>query len=93
MKIKILTIGLVTAIIYMLLPVVTMASNSDIVISELSMGSSTSATEEFVELYNNSENVISIANWSIYYRSATGTTYSKKLAFRLLLAFNPIVFS
>ena len=89
MKIKILTIGLVTAIIYMLLPVVTMASNSDIVISELSMGSSTSATEEFVELYNNSENVISIANWSIYYRSATGTTYSKKAGFSTTSSIQP----
>jgi hypothetical protein len=81
MKIRILTINLVIAFIYMLLPTTTIASNSDIVISELSMGSSASATEEFVELYNNSENVINIANWSIYYRSSTGTTYSKKVTF------------
>ena len=81
MKIRILTFSLIIAIMYTLQPTATMASNSDIVISELSMGSSTSATEEFVELYNNSENVINIENWSIYYRSATGTAYSKKATF------------
>lgn len=81
MKIITFSIGIITATIYLLLPITAVASNSYVVVSELSMGSATSATEEFVELYNNSDNVISIASWSIYYRSANGSTYSKKAGF------------
>lgn len=70
-------------VVSMLVPIRSFASTapeaeSNVVISEISMGSSSSATEEFIELYNNNDSAISIDNWSIYYRSATGTSYSKK---------------
>ena len=56
-------------------------ASSGVVISELSMGSVTSATEEFVELYNNSTSTVSMSGWSLYYKSATGKTYSKRATF------------
>lgn len=56
-------------------------SPTSVVISELSMGSATSATEEFVELYNNSATTVSMSGWSLYYKSATGTSYSKRATF------------
>ncbi len=56
-------------------------ADSSLVISELSMGSSSSATEEFVELYNNSNAFLNLAGYSIYYRSATGSSYTKKATF------------
>lgn len=54
------------------------AGSSSVVISEISMGSSESASDEFVELYNNSNEDINLAGWAIYYKSSTGKTWSKK---------------
>lgn len=81
MRTRIFIIGLISGIAYIFIPIQTTASTSAVLISEMSMGSSTSATEEFVELYNNSDVAVNITNWSIYYRSATGSTYSKKANF------------
>lgn len=53
-------------------------ASSSLLISEISMGSASSATEEFIELYNNSNASISLNGYSIYYRSATGSNYLKK---------------
>lgn len=76
------TVFVFSALVWvMLLSQKVQAAESGIVISEISMGSSLSATDEFVELYNNSSTPVSVANWSIYYRSATGSTYSKKASF------------
>ncbi|MBI2798539.1 lamin tail domain-containing protein [Candidatus Saccharibacteria bacterium] len=49
-----------------------------VVISELQPGSPTSSGDEFVELYNNTNSDIDISGWSLYYKSATGTSWSKK---------------
>jgi hypothetical protein len=57
-----------------LLPTRVFAASDGIVISEVSMGSEDSASNEFVELYNNSSSAIDISSWSLYYRSATGTS-------------------
>lgn len=82
MKIKIIFLAFLIVLASIVLPQSSSANSfSGIVISELSMGSAASATEEFVELYNNSSTSVSMANWSIYYRSATGTSYSKKASF------------
>ncbi len=89
MKVQLIILGLIISCYSLFLPMQTEASNSDVVISELSMGSATSATEEFVELYNNSDNSITIANWSIYYRSASGTTYSKKASLTVTADIQP----
>jgi len=61
-----------------LLPVKAVATTNGIVISEVSMGSEDSASSEFVELYNNSNSAIDISGWALYYRSATGTSWTKK---------------
>lgn len=47
--------------------------NSGIVISELQTAGATDATEEFVELYNTSEESVNVTGWLLQYRSASGT--------------------
>lgn len=76
MRVKVLFILSVMAIT--LVPVRVFASAGDIVISEISMGSEESASSEFVELYNNSSAAIDISNWGVYYKSATGKTWTKR---------------
>ena len=78
MRVKLLlTLFIVSAA---LLPTRVFAASDGIVISEVSMGSEDSASTEFVELYNNSSSAIDISSWSLYYRSATGTSWTKKAA-------------
>jgi predicted extracellular nuclease len=89
MKTKLLIIGLIVGCIHIIVPTRVLASTPPVLISEMSMGSSNSATEEFVEIYNNSDETISLANWSIYYRSATGSTYSKKASFPTTAVIQP----
>jgi hypothetical protein len=52
------------------------AGASNVVISELQVGVSGSAADEFVELYNPTPAPVDIGGWVLQYRSATGTTYS-----------------
>ncbi len=54
--------------------------STTLVISEVSMGTTSSASDEFVELYNNAKIDVDISNWSIYYKSSTGNTWTKKAA-------------
>lgn len=54
------------------------ADAKPIVISELQPGTQASAGDEFVELYNNTESDLDISGWTLYYKSATGTSWSKK---------------
>lgn len=89
MKIKLFIIGLILVSVHILMPARAIASTSSVLISEMSMGSSNSATEEFVELYNNSDEAINLSNWTIYYRSANGSTYSKKASFSTTAIIQP----
>lgn len=89
MKIRLIIIGLILVSMYIIVPTRSFASTSPVLISEMSMGSNSSATEEFVELYNNSDDAISLSNWSVYYRSATGSTYSKKASFLTTAVIQP----
>lgn len=57
------------------------AATTSVVISEISMGSEDSASEEFVELYNNSQSDLDISDWGIYYKSSSGKTWTKKYTF------------
>jgi hypothetical protein len=57
------------------------ASPAGIVISEVSMGSEDSASDEFVELYNNSPVDINLNGWGMYYKSSTGKTWTKRASF------------
>ena len=75
-----------------LLPARAFAASDGIVISEVSMGSEDSASAEFVELYNNSSLVIDISSWSLYYRSAIGTSWTKKAAIAPASTISPHTF-
>ncbi|RKH32957.1 amidohydrolase [Corallococcus praedator] len=52
------------------------ANVGHVVISEVCGGTTASATDEFVELYNPTNQDVSIGGWKVQYRSATGATYS-----------------
>ncbi len=79
MNTKLKLLSIVSTIACLLLPIkLIAATENSVLISEISMGSANSATEEFVELYNNSDSPVSLTNWSIYYKSATGKTWSKR---------------
>lgn len=52
------------------------ASTPPVVISELQTGSSTSASEEFIELFNNSDQAISLDDYRIEYYSASATMFA-----------------
>lgn len=54
------------------------ASYVDIKISELASASATSASQEFVELYNPSDNEVDLTGWKLEYKSATGTSWTTK---------------
>lgn len=47
-------------------------------ITEVQTGSSSSSSEEFVEIYNSSDSDIDVSGWSMYYKSATGSSWTKK---------------
>lgn len=47
----------------------------DLVISELAAAGPAGASDEFVELYNPGPTAVSIGNWRLQYRAATGASY------------------
>ncbi len=51
-----------------------LASTSHVVISELSTGSVSAASQEFIELYNPTASVVSLSSWQLEYKSATATS-------------------
>lgn len=54
------------------------AADKVILISEVQTGTEESASQEFIEIYNNGPSEIDISGWSLYYKSATGTSWVKK---------------
>ncbi len=54
------------------------AAANHVVISEFATRGPAAATDEFVELYNPTGNVISLSGWRIQYKSASGTTWSDR---------------
>ncbi len=67
------------ALLALLSPTSPAAAAADhVVISELETRGAT-AYDEFVELYNPTDNAIDLAGWRMQYKSATGTTYSDKV--------------
>lgn len=68
---------------YMAFPApVSAAGSTSIVINEILTGTSTGAGQEFVELYNNSNQSIELGGWRLEYKSATSanlaSSWSKK---------------
>src|SRR5438552_9775185 len=49
-----------------------------VVISEFATRGSSSATDEFVELYNPTDNAIDLSGWKQQYKSASGTTWNDR---------------
>lgn len=58
-------------------PPVLSATANHVVISEVQVGSSTSPTDEFVELYNPTASAIDISGWKLAKRTAAGTPESE----------------
>jgi hypothetical protein len=54
---------------------------SHLVISEFAGKSSTCATDEYVEIYNPSSDVVTLGGYAIRYRSSAGTSFVKLFAF------------
>jgi len=60
-------------------PIKVLAAPADhIVISEVQTGSATDTSQEFVELYNPTDTVQVLDNWTLEYGSSTGATWTKK---------------
>ena len=57
-----------------MVPPVTCGAGKHVVVNELKTGSATSASDEFVELYNPCATAIDLTGSSLVYRSAAGTT-------------------
>lgn len=75
---KIIFAFIIIVLIIFGMPLSLSASSKNILITEVQTGSSTSASEEFVEIYNSSANDLDLSGWSMYYKSATGTSWTKK---------------
>jgi hypothetical protein len=76
---KLLPLGwaLATVLTLLALPSVASAdSAAHIVVSEVETGTSTSASQEFIELYNPTSTAVLLAGWTIEYKSATATDSS-----------------
>ncbi|MDB5167156.1 MAG: hypothetical protein JWN26_301 [Candidatus Saccharibacteria bacterium] len=56
-----------------------LAVSPSIVLSQVQLGNSASASNEFIEVYNNSSNETEITNWCLYYASASSTQIGSKL--------------
>jgi phosphatidylserine/phosphatidylglycerophosphate/cardiolipin synthase-like enzyme len=54
------------------------AAANHVVISEFATRGPSSATDEFVELYNPTANAVPIAGWKLQYKSATGSTFADR---------------
>jgi cytosine/adenosine deaminase-related metal-dependent hydrolase len=60
-----------------------------VVISQLTGKSATCLTDEYVELYNPSNNAASLAGYALRYRSASGSAFVKMLAFATSAKIDP----
>ncbi len=59
-------------------PVAAFAAANHVVISEFASRGPTSATDEFVELYNPTSAPISLSGWKLQYKSQAGTTWNDR---------------
>jgi hypothetical protein len=69
--------GLFVNILGIVLVTKVSAISSSIVISQIQTASSFSATQEFIELNNNSDSKIDLSGWQVQYKSASGSEWSK----------------
>lgn len=69
--------GFIIAITFLLFSIL-LAQTNHIVISELATRGPSSASDEFVEIYNPTTNDIDISGWKLEYKSQTGTSWITK---------------
>lgn len=55
------------------------ATSQSVVISGVQLGAATSATHEFISLYNNGDEDVDITNWCVYYASASSLAQGSRL--------------
>jgi len=60
-------------------PQISGAISSNVVISQIQIGNIASASNEFIEIYNNSPTDVEITNWCLYYASASSIQNGSKL--------------
>lgn len=77
MRWRIGAIGVFGALI-LLIPSPSLAASSTVAISEVQTGTSAGAGNEFIELYNQTDQAISLSGWYLDYRSASGSSWSHK---------------
>lgn len=70
--------GLIVAMLLLISPPPALAVQKIALITEVQTGSEASASEEFVEIFNTTASDIDISGWALYYKSATGNSWSKK---------------
>lgn len=81
-----LVVRIIAALVLAGTPLVAGAQNdaggiaTHVVISEIQTGGAADAGQEFVELYNPTPADVAVDGWQLQYRSATGSTWSKKAA-------------
>lgn len=75
---KLISILIIFVLGLLLMPQNALSASKSVLITEVQTASATSASEEFVEILNNSTADIDLAGWTMYYKSATGTTWTKK---------------
>jgi len=56
------------------------AASPNLVISQIQLGSAASASNEFIEIYNNTNLVAEVTNWCLYYASASSVQFGSKMA-------------
>lgn len=70
----VVTLFLNTSVPELPLPELPLSEEANLVISELAAAGPRGAQDEFIELYNPSDHVINLTNWSLQYASAQATT-------------------
>ena len=75
---KLISILIIFVLGLLLLPQNALSASKTVLITEVQTASATSASEEFVEIFNNSAVDVDLSGWTMYYKSATGTTWTKK---------------
>jgi len=75
---KLISIFIIFVLVLLMMPVGAFAASKTVLITEVQTASATSASEEFVEILNNTAIDIDLAGWTMYYKSATGTSWTKK---------------
>jgi hypothetical protein len=75
---RLLSFGLALPILFVVSASSVGAAANHVVISEFATRGPTSATEEFIELYNPTNNAIDMTGWKLQYKPAVGSSFSDR---------------